>query len=196
MLASGHMSARRIGPKKASLLWKLSNLPNILRGGIPIVIAKLFGIPTHYGMLWARLIRANGECIDYGLISTRVVTDAYVAALTDCLQSAVAAFSDYKYHDSGTGTNAEAAGDTTLQTVCTDNLRTVGTQIEGATANVYKSVGTIAYTGTRAITEHGLFNNTRASGGTLMDRSVFSAINVVSGDSIEFTYQLTNTSGG
>jgi hypothetical protein len=34
------------------------------------------------------------------------------------------------------------------------------------------------------------------SQGTLLDRSVFTAINVVSADSIQFTYSLTLSSGG
>jgi hypothetical protein len=72
--------------------------------------------------------------------------------------------------------------------------RATGTQVEGASANIYKSVGTIAYTTTKAITEHGLFND--ATAGTLMDRTKFAAVNVVSGDSIEFTYQLTVSAGG
>jgi len=54
-------------------------------------------------------------------------------------------------------------------------------------------VGTIAYTTTKAITEHGIFNDPTA--GTLMDRTVFSAINVVSGDSVQYTYTLTLTAG-
>ncbi len=143
--------------------------------------------------LSARLIRGDGTMVDYGVVCRRVVTDAFVAALVDTLQSAVASFSDFKYHDSGTGTNVEAAGDTALQTP-TGEARDVGTQIEGATANIYKSVATNTYAGTFAVTEHGLFN--ASSAGTLMDRSVFSAISVDSGDKIEFTYQLSHTAGG
>jgi len=143
--------------------------------------------------LSARLIRGDGTVIDYGVVCKRVVTDAFVAALVDTLQSSVASFSDFKYHDSGTGTNVEAAADTVLQTPCGE-ARDVGTQIEGATANIYKSVATNTYAGSFAITEHGLFN--AAAAGTLMDRSVFSAITVASGDKIEFTYQLTCTAGG
>ena len=71
--------------------------------------------------------------------------------------------------------------------------RVAGSQTEGA-ANVYVSVGTISYTSTKAITEHGLFN--ASTGPTLLDRSVFSAVNVVSGDSVQYTYSLTVNSGG
>jgi hypothetical protein len=86
---------------------------------------------------------------------------------------------------------AEAIGNTAMETTDGES-RATGTQTESA-ANAYQSVGTIAYTSTKAVTEHGLFND--SSAGTLMDRTVFSAINVVSGDSIQFTYTLTLTAG-
>ena len=47
--------------------------------------------------------------------------------------------------------------------------------------------------GAAAVTEHGIFS--AASGGILLDRSVFSVINLASGDSIQSTYQLTFTAG-
>jgi len=70
----------------------------------------------------------------------------------------------------------------------------VGTQIEGASVNIYKSVATIPFTTTQTIKEHGLFN--ASSGVTLMDRSVFTGIPVNNGDSIQFTYELTCNAGG
>ena len=45
-----------------------------------------------------------------------------------------------------------------------------------------------------AITEWGRFSASAV--GTMIDRRLFSAINVVSGDGIQFTYSLTFTSGG
>jgi hypothetical protein len=95
------------------------------------------------------------------------------------------------YHASGTGTNAEAAGDTALQTEVAS--RQAGTQSEPA-ANQYRTVATITYAASFAITEHGLFS--ASSNGTVLDRSVFAAINVVNGDGIQFTYTLTVNSGG
>ena len=126
-------------------------------------------------------------------VRNRVVTNAYAALLVDELQASVAAHSTFKYHDSGTGTVAEAAADTGLGTPCGE-ARDTGTQIEGATANIYRSVATHTYAATFAITEHGLFN--AATAGTLMDRSVFAAINVASGNQIQWTYELTISSGG
>jgi len=125
--------------------------------------------------------------------STRCVTDAYVALLVDDLQASQATHSTFKYHDSGTGTATESATDTGLGTPCGE-ARDTGTQGEGATANIYKSVATHTYGGSFAITEHGLFN--ASTGGTLMDRSKFAAVNVAAGEKIEFTYTLVVSSGG
>jgi hypothetical protein len=112
--------------------------------------------------------------------------------VVDQLQTETSVFGDFKYHDSGVGVTAENAADTVIETTDGES-RATGTQTESA-ANAYRSVGTISYTTTKAITEHGLFND--ATTGTLMDRSVFSAINVVNGDSIQFTYTITFTAGG
>lgn len=140
--------------------------------------------------LSAVLIQADGTRIDFGVISRRVVTDAGVAFLVDCFQN-LAEPENINFHDSGTGTGAEAVGDTVITPA--GPARVAGTQSEPA-ANQYRTVATIPYTGTLAITEHGLF--TASSAGTLWDRSKFTAINVVNGDSIQFTYTLTVNSGG
>lgn len=134
----------------------------------------------------------NGTKTDYGVLGYRVVTTAFVNFVTDQLQTETSVFGDFKYHDSGVGTTAENASDTAIETTDGES-RATGTQTESA-ANAYRSVGTISYTSTKAITEHGLFND--SSAGTLMDRTVFSAVNVVNGESIQFTYTLTLSSGG
>ena len=144
------------------------------------------------GQLSAKVIRKNGKVEVKGVISKKVVTDAGVAYLVDAFQG-LAAIANFKYHDSGTGTNAEAVGDTALQTPTAES-RDSGTQIEGSTANIYKTVATHTFAGTFAITEHGIFSAT--STGTLWDRSKFSPINVVSNDRIEWTYELSVASGG
>jgi hypothetical protein len=153
-----------------------------------------------YGRLNAKLIvRREGApaplIVDLGCLAKRVVTTAFVNYLRDDLTNAAggADISTFKYHASGTGTGAEAVGDTALGTEVTDNARTVGTQDNG-TSKHYKSVGTISYTGAHAITEHGLFSASTV--GTLLDRSVFSAINVDTTVSIQFTYDLTISDGG
>jgi len=189
---AGNLRTRLINDvKRCGLRWKLRNLPNLLRAW-RVPLALLLRIPTYYGSLRIRVFRADSVVVDYGLVSCRVVTTAFVNFVVDQLQTETSAFGDFKYHDSGVGTTAAAVGDTDIETTDGES-RAIGSQTEGATANIYKSVGTIAYTTTKAITEHGLFN--ASSGVTLLDRTVFSAINVVNGDSIEFTYELTLTAG-
>jgi hypothetical protein len=136
----------------------------------------------------------SDEWVNLGLVAVRVVTTAGVNYLVDCFQNSTGSPMDvFKYHDSGTGTNAESSSDTALQTPCGES-RDAGSQAEGSSANIYKTVATHQYSGSFAITEHGLFS--AASAGTLWDRSVFSAINVGNGDSIQFTYELTCNAGG
>lgn len=97
------------------------------------------------------------------------------------------------YHDSGTGTVAATSTDSGLGTQAGPATRATGTQSNPAT-NQYRSVGTINYTSTLAITEWGLFS--ASTSGTMWDRRVFSAVNVVNGDSLQITYTLTLTAGG
>jgi len=86
----------------------------------------------------------------------------------------------------GTGTNAAAAGDTTLQTEIDRNALTSTTV----------STNTVAYgctwaagDGTGAITEAGLFD--AASTGDMLARTVFSVGNKGASDSITITWTIT-----
>jgi len=146
---------------------------------------------TTVGRLYAVKINPDGIREDLGLICTKVVTTAGVNYLVDGLQSNTTDVALFKFHASGTGVIAEAVGDTALGTEVAS--RTSGTQTEGASANIYKTVATIAYSTTFAITEHAILS--AISVGTLLDRSVFTAVNVIDGDSIEFTYKLTLPAG-
>lgn len=194
---NGALVAKKISAAKAPLTWRLSNamrwafIKGWLAVHIGLPIARALGLMTAYGMLEAVLVKADGTKVRYGVLGYRVVTTAFVNFVTDQLQTETSVFGDFKYHDAGVGTTAEASGDTAIETTDGES-RATGTQTESA-ANAYRSVGTISYTSTKAVTEHGLFND--VSAGTLMDRTVFSAINVVSGDSIQFTYTLTLTAG-
>lgn len=147
---------------------------------------------TPVGRVYAKVIRKDGSQKDLGLVSTKVVTDAFVAYLVAGLQSNLTDVSLFSLHDTGTGVAAEDATDIALGTPY-GGPRAAGTQGVGASPNIYQSVGTVAFAGAFAITEHGLFNN--AVGGILCDRSVFLPINVLNGDSIQFTYELSLPSG-
>ncbi len=173
------------------LLWKVRNLPNLLRGLPTLLANKVLNNVAPEARLYVQVVRADGRRDDYGLVSNRVVTTAGVNAIVDAFQGSFT-LNNFKYHGSGTGTTAEAVGDTALVTEV--ETRATGSQGEGAGANVYRTQGTVTYTATRAITEHGVFSATSA--GTLLDRSVFAPINVNNGDSISFTYDLTVNAGG
>lgn len=207
---AGHLAIKKITPPGPGLGWHIKNRlrPSYLYGRLFNWMAKQFsaftGIPTITSELALRLIRANGEVIDYGVVSYRVVTDAGVAFMVDDFDPSTASatfdITTLKYHGMGTGTTAEAVGDTALVTESTtalnpDSTRATGTSSQPA-ANQYCSTGTLTFDASAAITEHGLFSQAATGGGTLWDRSVFSAINVVSGDSIQSQYTVTVSSGG
>jgi len=163
--------------------WFKKKALHLLGGGV---------INVHTELIARKIV--DGKYTDVRrVVRDKVVTDAFVAFVVDQLQAEDSTFGDFKYHDSGIGVGAEAAGDTGLG-MPWGGARDTGTQIEGATANIYKSVATTTYNATKAITEHGLFNT--AVTATLMDRTLFSAINVESGNQIEWTFQITFTAGG
>ena len=173
--------------KLLKTLWMELCLRFRIAGQLPVRL--WFGDIIPVGRLYAVKTNRYGDQIDYGLISTKLVTTAGVAWLATLL--AGTSSGSVRFHASGTGTTAENASDTAMETD-SGVARVSGTQV--ASTNTYTSVGTMTYSSTLAITEHGIF--TAVSSVTLIDRSVFAAINVVSGDSIQFTYVLTLPSGG
>ncbi len=97
----------------------------------------------------------------------------------------------------GIGTTAAAAGDTALESEITTN----GGQRGAATASRVTTtqtndtaqwVKTFSFTGSFAVTEEGLLDN-NTSGGNLLARQVFSAVNVASGDSLQITHKMVVT---
>lgn len=86
----------------------------------------------------------------------------------------------------GTGTTAAAAGDTTLASESDRNALTSTT----VTNNEVAYVGTwAAGDASVAITEAGLFS--ASSGGTMLARTVFSAVNKGASDSLTITWTIT-----
>ena len=93
----------------------------------------------------------------------------------------------------GTGTTAAAATDTALQTeLATSGLSRANGTVSLVTTTVTNDTAQIVVTytvsGSAAVTESGVLN--AASVGTLLCRQVFSAINVVSGDSLQITWKI------
>lgn len=175
---------------RAVLLFKCRNARHRLRGW-KAELFHLLGIGT-LSELRIRVRRADGRIDEFGVVSRRVVTDVGVQFIADAFMNTVEAEA-MNAHGIGTGGTAEAVGDTALVTEV--ETRVSGTQSKPA-ANKYQSQGTITATAARAITEHGLFNSTTVAGSKLFDRSLFSVVNLASGDSIQTTYVVTFTSGG
>jgi hypothetical protein len=114
-----------------------------------------------------------------------LVVDTGKAAVIDRLQGTSVGVHDFQAI--GTGTNAAAAGDTTLQTE-------IGTRVQGTlsqpNATTDRLVSTFAAAnGTGAITETGRL--TASSGGNLFARQVFSVINKGASDSLQVTHDIT-----
>jgi len=122
-----------------------------------------------------------------------VLTNAGVAIVTNLVSGIGGTVP--KFVAWGTGTNAAAVTDTALQTESSES-RTTGTasrQTTTVTNDTYRVVGTITATGSRAITEAGLFD--ASTTGNLYVRSVFSAINLATNDSIQFTFNVAYAAG-
>lgn len=179
--------------------WKLRNLKHFMRGIKGVVPPALCGCSNLLGTLSLKYIGKDGRVVDLGLASLRVVTTVGVGYIVDAFQNSVE-LENMKYHGIGEDNTAEAVGDTDLVSeltteYSTDNTRATGTTTEGATGNIYKTVATNTVDASAAIVEHGVFSAAAVGSGVLLDRSVFSVINLSSGDGIQSTYQLTLTAG-
>lgn len=145
-----------------------------------------------------------GERIeDYGVVSRRLITDAFVAAVVDALDVGVGfTLTNFRYHGIGTGSTSESAAHTALVTELTTeytgNVRATGTATQPS-ANIYTSTATNTLdSGTPALREHSVFTQAATGGGTMLDRSLYSAINLdgTVGDGLSSAYSATFTSGG
>lgn len=171
------------------LLWQLKNLPHRLRGW-PQEAQRLAKIGVNAELSIRVKPQPDTPWVDLGVASRRVITTVGAGFIVDAFQN-LAELETMNFHDSGTGTAAESAADTALQTPA-GPARVTGTQSEPSSTQ-YRTVGTITYTTSQNITEHGIFS--ASTGGTLLDRSVFTAIAVTNGAQIEFTYTLTVSTG-
>lgn len=191
--------------RKADWRWTLRNMLRwafwwgVLTCWLARAFSRVTGIPTIIAELRVRVRKVDGTWMDYGVVSRRVVTSAGVAAIVDDWDDGSASIADFNYHGCGTGTTSEDASDTDLESESTTVLQTDSTRATGTksqpSANQIRSVGTVTFDGSAAITEHGLFSHATVGQGVLWDRSVFSALNMSSGESIQFTYTATFPSG-
>jgi hypothetical protein len=141
--------------------------------------------------LRAKHVRDEKTIATY-VLGSGLVTTAGINLLAADWTNATGTLKLANFHDSGTGITAAAIGDIAMQTA-TGVARVAGVQ-SNPVAGQYRTVATIAYAAAFAITEFGLFTAVTAT--TMWDHKVFAAIDVASGDSIQFIYTLTCSPGG
>lgn len=154
------------------------------RNWLAKMLHKYFGIVTSQNFLF-------GGFVDKLQISNLITTAGKAGAAGRL--GAVGAVAAFDYIAIGTGTNAAAVGDTTLQTEITTNggQRAQGTAslvTTDTTDDTLRVTLTFNFSGSFAVTEAGLLN--ASSAGVLLARQVFSAINVISGDSLAMTWNI------
>jgi hypothetical protein len=194
-----HLGLPRRGLDERVNAWRTANFRNLQRGVRRVLAARALRLPTFYGTLYLTHIRADGEVLELGLASMRVVTTVGVNYLVDAFQNTTE-LENLKFHGIGTGAVAEASGDTALGAESTtallvDNTRATGSTIEGGSANIYRTVGTVTVDAAVANTEHGILSQAATGGGTLWDRSVYGVVNLAIGDSLQATYDATFPAG-
>lgn len=131
-----------------------------------------------------------GHWANTRLISN-LVTDAGKAGVASRINAAggEAAFT---YIAVGTGTTAANAADTTLEAEIVDSglaraAATASRVTTDVTNDTAQDLYTFSVTGTKAVTESGVLN--AGAAGVLLARQVFSAVNVVNGDSLQVTWK-------
>ena len=155
-------------------------------------VGKSFNDGTRPRGIFELIHRGQDGRIKGVRISKNLVTNAGFAGIASRINGAGAEAAG-TYLAVGTGTNAAAAGDTTLQTEITDSgLARAAATASRVTTTVTNDTARLVYTwsvsGTKAVTEAGYLN--ASSSGVLFARSVFSAVNVVNGDSLQLTYNI------
>ena len=132
-------------------------------------------IPFVTGYYTSKAIKAN-----------LIVTTGHKAYADQIGGTTSAAFTAMAY---GTGSSGPAAGDTTLGTEVARAAATITNTNTSTTGDTEQWVHTFTAGGAQAITEEGILNN-NTSGGILLARQVFTAVNMVLNDTIQFTHKI------
>lgn len=133
----------------------------------------------------------NGKVIAE-ISGPNIIPDTALAAIAGLILNDVSV-DDFDHVAVGIGSTSPVAGDTALESEITTGggarKTATGTRITSSTTNdTAQLVVTFTFTATFAVTESGVFN--ASSGGDMLARQTFTAINVISGDSIEITWQV------
>lgn len=149
------------------------------------------GLLNHLAAYGVRIPGITGS-YTYALKGANLVTDAGKAGVASRINGA-GSEAAFTYIGIGIGTTAAAAADTALES----EITTSGGQRTSATASrtttdvtndTARLIATFNFTGSFAVTEAGALN--AASVGVLLNRQVFSAVNVANGDSLQVTIDI------
>ena len=148
------------------------------------------GLLNHLSAYGVRIPFLTGNFSDFRIISN-LTTTAGKAGVASRINGS-GAEAAFTYIEVGIGTTAAAIGDTALESAIVDSgLARVAATASRVTTDTTNDTAQLATTftvsGTKAVTESGVLN--ASSSGVLLARQVFSAINVVSGDSLTITWK-------
>jgi len=158
-------------------------------------VARLFGAKLGvFDNVEYTFRHANGKVYKKFSISNLVTNagKAFVAARIALDSGDSGGEAKANYIAVGIGTTAADITDTTLESeITTDGgervVGTVSKETTDVTDDTIVLTKTFTFTGAFSVSESGVLND--ASAGTLLNRQVFSAIPVVSGDSLEITHK-------
>lgn len=150
------------------------------------------GLMNYLAAYGLRLSFVTGVWSDSRMVKN-LITNAGFAGVASRLNGA-GSEAAFTYIALGTGTTAANVADTALVTEITTGG---GARANASASRVTDTVtndtaqlqNTFSFTSTFAVTESGILN--AASAGVLLARQVFSAVNVVSGDSLQITWKVT-----
>ena len=183
--------------------WKLRGIAKKVRSGnLPkgadketvfkaLKITRPKGAAEIFGLLSAKVKRVGcDKLVDVCRLSCKLVTRNFVDHLVDAMVTATA-MTGFHQHKQGSGSAAEASGDSALGVAQSGAQGGAGDTeaIHGLTSNIFQTKGTITATTAYEIREHGVFNISTV--GVLLDRSIVTAINVATDDVVTWTYDLT-----
>jgi hypothetical protein len=184
--------------------WKARNILHLLRGAWRSLLAQKLGIAHLYGQWCFAIIDPQGRRIDYGLASLRVITVSGAGHVADAFQG-LASLSSFRFHGIGGSGTPETANDSALLDefggeYIQPNTRPEGTQVEGVSPNIYRTVAFIEVTDTVTIAEAGLFSQSSVisgspAGGTLLDRLAVASETVFAGFTLVSDVRVTVATG-
>lgn len=177
-------SDKNLSPKEIDRLFDAAAKPMFRWNIIGKILGRKYGVDLQIPFLtgvWTKKAVADNLIVTRG---KRIIADQ-VGGTTTAPVTAIAL---------GTGTTAAAASDTALGTEISTGggsrgAATVTNTTTTTTGDTEQWVKTFSFSSSFAVTEEGLFDN-NTSGGNMLARQVFSAVNVANGDSLQITHKV------